>query len=32
MRRLELRPGHHLSPSGRRDSVGYAMDREDAAL
>jgi RimJ/RimL family protein N-acetyltransferase len=30
MRRLESRPGHHLSPSGRRDSVGYAIERDDA--
>lgn len=32
MSRLELRPGHHLSPSGPRDSVGYAIDRSDAPL
>jgi len=30
MRRLETRPGHHLSPSGPRDSIGYAIDRRDA--
>jgi RimJ/RimL family protein N-acetyltransferase len=32
MRRLEMRPGHHLSPSGPRDSVGYAIDRGGVAL
>jgi RimJ/RimL family protein N-acetyltransferase len=31
MRRLELRGGHHLSASGPRDSVEYAIDRRDGA-
>jgi len=30
MRRYEERPEHHLSPSGvLRDSIGFAIDRED---
>jgi RimJ/RimL family protein N-acetyltransferase len=32
MRRLGLRPGHHLSPAGPRDSIGYAIDRHDGGL
>jgi RimJ/RimL family protein N-acetyltransferase len=29
MRRFDVRPEHHLSPSGvLRDSVGFAIDRE----
>ena len=32
LRKGEIRPGHHLAPDGqRRDSVGYALTREEWA-